>query len=72
MNLNVPLPDNYDPGDVLEALVTLLLVSGVLAAIDEAVPLNLAPYFVNIIAALGAYLLTQADPPLPPPRALLA
>ncbi|MHC3449709.1 hypothetical protein [Streptomyces prasinus] len=70
MNLNVPLPDNYDSGGVPEALVALLLVSGVLAAVDEAVPLDLAPYFVNIIAALGAYLLAQADPPLPPPGAL--
>ncbi|MGV9251825.1 hypothetical protein [Streptomyces sp. NPDC003697] len=72
MNLNEPRHDNYDPGGVTEALAALVLVSVVLAAIDEAVPLDLAPYFVNILAGFGAYLLTQADPPLPPPRALLA
>ncbi|MEU3530604.1 hypothetical protein AB0E70_03280 [Streptomyces murinus] len=67
VDLNQHPPDNHSWWDqIVEAALFLTVVAFGFAALDAATPLNLEAYFVSIVGALGATMLTQWNGPEPP------
>ncbi|GGT24043.1 MULTISPECIES: hypothetical protein [Streptomyces] len=67
VDLNQHPPDNHGWWEqMVEATLFLTLVAFGLAAIDAVTPLDLESYFVSILGALGAVVITQWNGPEPP------
>ncbi|GAA4106161.1 hypothetical protein [Streptomyces hundungensis] len=67
VDLNQDPPDNQDSWDqVIGTVLFLIAVAFGFAALDAVTPLNLEAYFVSIVGALGAAMLTQWNGPQPP------